>query len=632
MPRLAIAALVLCCLAAGAALPADARAASNVKVAVIVGPVGSLTPTYLHLAERAAATAEARGARVARAYSPNATPAAVLSAVADAHVVIYFGHGYGNPSPYGGLNRAKQNGWALQGPNARGTHADSWTDGRLAYYGEDWIVANARPAPGFVMIYSNTCYAPGASEGGDPPASARAAAERVSGYSRPIFALGGSAYFATDFDYGAADLVDRLLASPRANYASAFVSDHRYVPSALTTQAHWFSSGQQVWLHRSVYSGAKPNYWYAFAGNPDATPARSWDRTAPTLTLDPTPPAGVAPTGVLTLRAGERIVGASAQTVRLLDERDAAIAATVQVSADGRTLTVRPAAPLPVGARLRLVTGSGMTDPAGNPVAGKTWTFTTIRDADPGAASAIVLEPGDHELVRIDPIGAVAERATISVDEPTGARVRERSRLVGLEGSWFALASGEHAGWWVAESATAHAIGLVEEVAFAPAGRVALAPGMSLLDAPAGRTAAGPAARMSDVASEVTVDRRAIIDGRGYARVADGPLAGRWMPVAASYVPEGSQVVRVSPIRAEAGSLDLAPGTHELDRFDAAGRVTARAVLDVSADRTMGYDATMLVAGRTFVRPSDGEWAGWWIAASHQVNLVPDALVEPVNT
>lgn len=60
-------------------------------------------------------------------------------------------------------------------------HADSWADGSLAYYGVAWIAEHARPAPGFVIIYSNFCYAPGAGEGatrrqrGTLPVSAPAA-------------------------------------------------------------------------------------------------------------------------------------------------------------------------------------------------------------------------------------------------------------------------------------------------------------------------------------------------------------------------------------------------------------------------------------------------------------------------
>ena len=83
-----------------------------------------------------------------------------------ANIVIYFGHGTGFPNPYSEtLIARRSDGWGLQGPRARGTHEDDLAKGRLAYYGEAWLAANAHPAPGFVMIYSNACYAPGASEG-----------------------------------------------------------------------------------------------------------------------------------------------------------------------------------------------------------------------------------------------------------------------------------------------------------------------------------------------------------------------------------------------------------------------------------------------------------------------------------
>src|SRR5687767_8652999 len=60
------------------------------KVAIVVGPVGSeITPVYLELAEQAAREAEARGATVARAYSPDATPENVKAAVDGASIVIY---------------------------------------------------------------------------------------------------------------------------------------------------------------------------------------------------------------------------------------------------------------------------------------------------------------------------------------------------------------------------------------------------------------------------------------------------------------------------------------------------------------------------------------------------------------
>lgn len=262
----------LATLIAGLGLPAATSASTPARVAIIVGPVGEeLTPVYLGLAETAAAAAEARGATVARAYSPAATAEAVLAAVEDANIVIYFGHGVGTPSPYS-ADPASTNGWGLNGPNAAGTHADSWADGRMAYYGEAWIAAHARPAPGWVMIYSNACYAPGASEEHHEAADEVTAAGRVSAYSRaPLAELGASAYFATDFYEGAAHLVGALLDAPSLPYGDIFASEPRFDPAAVVRLPHAGVDGAEAWLHRSAYFEGKVDYWYAFAGDPTAS-------------------------------------------------------------------------------------------------------------------------------------------------------------------------------------------------------------------------------------------------------------------------------------------------------------------------------------------------------------------------
>ena len=267
-------ALGLATLVASLGLALPARGASPARVAVIVGPVGEeLTPVYIALAEAAATAAEIRGATVARAYSPHATAAAVLAAVEGANIVIYLGHGVGSPNPYSDTpNAATTNGWGLNGPNARGDHSDAWSDGTLAYYGEAWIAANARPAPGWVMIYSNACYAPGASEGFDTPADQQKAGARVSAYSRaPLAELGASAYFATDFYEGAAHLVGTLLDSPTLPYGEVFASEPRFDPDGLNRLPHDLVPGAETWLHRSAYFEGKVDYWYAFAGNPAAS-------------------------------------------------------------------------------------------------------------------------------------------------------------------------------------------------------------------------------------------------------------------------------------------------------------------------------------------------------------------------
>jgi hypothetical protein len=259
------------------ALPPPARGAEPArKVAIIVGPVGEkLTPTYIAIAETAARRAEANGALVARAYSPNATPNRVLAAVEGANVVIYLGHGVGVPNPYSKTPDATLvNGWGLQGPKAHGNHDDSWASGALAYYGEAWIAANAHPAPGWVMIYSNACYAPGASEGFDVQASPEVAAQRVGSYSRvPLTELGASAYFATDFFEGAAQLVGTILEQPQLPYGQIFAADPRFDATAVTRGPNPAAAHGEIWLQHSPYFDGKSDYWYGFAGNPDATPA-----------------------------------------------------------------------------------------------------------------------------------------------------------------------------------------------------------------------------------------------------------------------------------------------------------------------------------------------------------------------
>ncbi len=255
----------------GAAAPA-AAAETPIKVAIIVGPVGEeLTPVYISIADAAAAEAESRGATVARAYSPDATADKVLEAVEDAAIVIYLGHGVGTPNPYSAVASAEtMNGWGLNGPGADGvTHSDSYSDGALAYYGEAWIAEHAKPAPGWVMIYSNACYAPGASEGFDDPADEETAAGRVGAYSRaPLAELGASAYFATDFYEGAAHLVAKLLDEPDLPYGEVFASEPNYVADGLERLPHALVDGAETWLHRSAYFEGKEDYWYAFAGDP----------------------------------------------------------------------------------------------------------------------------------------------------------------------------------------------------------------------------------------------------------------------------------------------------------------------------------------------------------------------------
>jgi hypothetical protein len=626
--RLLRVALVAAALATLVCLPPGiARAADPPKVAIIVGPVGSLTPTYLALAEAAAAAAERHGATVARAYSPHATPANVLSAVADAQAVVYFGHGYGHPSPYGSLDTSRQNGWGLQGPRARGTHDDG-LDGFLQYLGEDWIVANARPAPGFVMIYSNTCYAPGASEGGFAPATPEVAAQRVAYYSRKVFTMGGSAYFATDFDRGAADLVDRILASRRAGYGAIFASDHRYLPGALTVQPHLFSPGQQIWLHRTRYTDGPPNYWYAFAGNPDATPIRSWDPIAPTVILERPGESGqdVDTWMEPRLRFSEPVSGVDATTVRLLDSAGRPVPAGVVVNDQTDEVSLEPVADLELSSRYTLAVGPGISDTAGNALAPVAWSFGTRLDADPLLETVpIALAAGTHRLVRIAADGSLEEQEVVLPAERR-AEARARARLPDLPGSWFEIERGSLNGWWIAESPRARASGTSEVVLLAPTAVDLEIPGDPSAAAIDESEEAGAARR------SVVVDRRAVIDGRTHLRVVSGPVGqgGRWVEAPADLLPPDVDEQRLLERRPRAAApLRLEQGTRVAFRLDAIGRVIERRDIAGGTVPILVTEETLIVAGRRFHLVSGGELDGWAIADGGGVTTIVEEPRDP---
>ncbi len=159
------------------------------KVALIVGPVGSITDVYRKLANEAAAEAQAAGAEVAKVYSPDATWPAVKRAVDGASIIVYLGHGNGWPSPYrNSLYPPTQNGLGLN-PAAGGG------DDRHQYFGER-DVARLHPAANAVVLLSHLCYASGNSEPGLAEGSRDMAIQRVDNYAAGFLAAGAKAVVA----------------------------------------------------------------------------------------------------------------------------------------------------------------------------------------------------------------------------------------------------------------------------------------------------------------------------------------------------------------------------------------------------------------------------------------------------
>ncbi|MCV0403142.1 MAG: cell wall-binding repeat-containing protein [Chloroflexi bacterium] len=312
------------------ALPAPVAAAAP-KVAIIVGPVGSLSNMYRSMADEVAATATAAGATVAKAYTPAATWANVKAAVTGANVIVYFGHGNGYPNPYGSNELTdRSNGWGLNTKTTNGD-ADSWANGTLVYCGERALLGtltssddSARltycggtandgitPAPNFTMVYAQAHYAPGFGERyqqSTPLTTLDEARQRVRHYSTPILRLGGS-YIATA--YGDADeIVGRVLTQPSTPLADIFAAGRGWSPSTAVSMTHPDVTGSQVWVQRTSISGlhfGEPDYWYAFAGNPSKTPSGG---TATPATA--TPPTTAPASDVQRLAGADRYATAAA--------------------------------------------------------------------------------------------------------------------------------------------------------------------------------------------------------------------------------------------------------------------------------------------------------------------------------
>jgi hypothetical protein len=269
------------------AAPAPA-AAGGQKVVVIVGPVGSQTDNYRAKGDSIAATAAAAGATVVKVYSPDATWDNVRQAVNGANVIVYVGHGNGYPNPYSSGTEwtDRVNGWGLNMHEDDGDGDTINVD--MVYCGEkalrgtlgsnDGVTQQQycdggpiTPAPGFVMVYSNACYTPGAGEGFDTAATESVALTRVASYSRPVFALGGRGYFASDL--GAGKIVDLVLRNPGTAFGALFEMSNGFDAAALRVHTHpHFGGGREVWIQKTDGPGDRPDYFHAFAGNPAQAP------------------------------------------------------------------------------------------------------------------------------------------------------------------------------------------------------------------------------------------------------------------------------------------------------------------------------------------------------------------------
>jgi hypothetical protein len=126
------------------------------------------------------------------------------------------------------------------------------------------------------MVYAQAHYAPGFGERyveSTPVTTLAEAQARVRNYSYPVLALGGT-YIATAYS-DAHEIVKRVLTQPTTTFGDIFRQGGGYSPLTLTAAAHPDIAGAEYWVQQTTISGfhfGQPDYWYAFAGNPNATP------------------------------------------------------------------------------------------------------------------------------------------------------------------------------------------------------------------------------------------------------------------------------------------------------------------------------------------------------------------------
>ena len=396
--RIFAAAALAAALVAPLATPQPTRAVETpIKVAIIVGPMGSSqTSSNRQHADQIADYATSMGATVAKAYSPNATYSKVRAAVAGANIIVYYGHGSGYPNPYhGSLLADRNNGWGL---NTTTTHGDqdSWSNHTLVYCGEKALrgqltsgdgadqkkycgAGAIAPAPGFVMVYIGSCYTAGGNEPQNAKASNSDARAHASYFSRPMFQLGASGYFAGR----TMGVVQDLLSNPDMSYGDIFNMSMPWDTTASYETTHQLIGGLSVWLTRQDDTP----YWdYAFAGDPARTfnggtstftaPTGTADFVAPTwLSRNPkTHSTGVSRSTKVTVKFSENVKYA---THMYLYRGTTKVSASVKYDSSTNKATLTPSSRLRAGVKYTVKLTSYVRDMAGNRLKAFSFTFTT---------------------------------------------------------------------------------------------------------------------------------------------------------------------------------------------------------------------------------------------------------------
>jgi hypothetical protein len=475
-----------------AAAPAGA-AATPQKVVIIVGPTGAQTDGYRSKGDAIAAAAEAAGATAVKVYSPNATWANVKAAVNGANIVVYLGHGNGFPNPYNTTEPTdRDNGWGLNRTTTNGD-GDSWSTtmvycgekallgtltssstAQWAYCGGSTNTDGISPAPNWVMIYSNACYTPGASEGWDTPATESVALQRVRNYSYPALLLGAGAYFASDMHEGSLQLVDTILRNPGMAFGAIAENANGYDLYRQRHFSHQDLPANRIWIQNSG-DATSGDYFLAYAGRPALTPSGTTiDYSEPVPPAQPLPTltgrwpladatavvAQVAPAVVF-----DRLVsGVSASSFVLRRANGTVVSAPVAVSStDPKRYVMRPTVPLDAGMSYSLSLTSAITSVEGGALVPVSWTFTVAGTPVPSTttfspAAQLVFKKGTHTAYKFSTTGTMTAVKSYTLPNDQNANTSMRTTISNQSGTWFYIVNGVWAGMWMRQSSNLYLV------------------------------------------------------------------------------------------------------------------------------------------------------------------------------
>ena len=555
------------------------------KVVIIVGPTGALTDNYRTRGDSIAVAASAAGASVVKVYSPNATWANVKAAVNGANIVIYLGHGNGFPNPYGTTELTdRHNGWGLNRTTTNGD-GDNWGS-TMVYCGERVLrglltssddtarltycggTANdgITPAPNWVMIYSNACYAPGASEGSDTPATETKALQRVRNYSFPALSVGAGAYFSTDMHEGAQQLVDTILRNPGMPFGTIAENANGYDLYRQRHFAHPDLAGKRIWI-QNTGTPTSGDYFFAYAGAPALTPSGTTVAyTEPTPPPQPVPtvigryPAsgatGVSASAQPAVQFDRVVVGVSASSFTLKRSDGAGVAASVRNNGDSKQFTLLPSAALTAGTTYTLALSAAITSVEGGALTPTSWTFTVAGTAPPpppgttvySPAAQLVFKTGTHTGYQFSTTGVMTAQNSYTLPSTQNANTSTRKSITNQSGKWFYVVNGVWAGYWMRESSVLY--------------------------------------------------------------LASSPVT---LPAAST--------ANFSPVR----PLVFKMGTHTAYQFSSAGVMTAVKSYTLPNDQTANTSSrtTLVAQAGTWFKVVNGVWAGYWVRSSDVVYLQP---------